>query len=210
MGDSLLKGVLLGLLLIISVGPVVFTIIKLSLGNGVKGGLSFVSGVWVSDFIIVFISNVFSEWVRHLLEHKRTIGYVGSVFLISLGVFYVFFKKAQVADSTTTGEIKLRKRDLARLFISGFLLNTLNPSLLLFWLVNATAFSLTHSIQERIIIFSVALGINCMADVAKVFTAGKLRKRLTVHNLSIINKISGTILIGFGAVLLYGAVFYKH
>jgi threonine/homoserine/homoserine lactone efflux protein len=34
--------------------------------------------------------------------------------------------------------------------------------------------------------------------------AGKLRKRLTLHNIAIINKISGTILIGFGIALLWG------
>jgi hypothetical protein len=46
-----------------------------------------------------------------------------------------------------------------------------------------------------------------VADILKVIMAGKLRKRLTLHNISVINKISGTILIGFGVALLYG-VFY--
>jgi hypothetical protein len=31
-----------------------------------------------------------------------------------------------------------------------------------------------------------------------------------VHNLSIINKISGAILIAFGFALLYGVIFFKH
>jgi hypothetical protein len=37
--------------------------------------------------------------------------------------------------------------------------------------------------------------------------AGKLRKKLTLHTISVINKISGTILIAFGVALLYGAFF---
>lgn len=210
MTESLLKGVLLGLLLVISVGPVVFTIIKQSLINGIRGGLSFVAGVWLSDLIIVFISNVFSEWVQHLLEHKRTIGYFGSVFLLSLGLFYLFFKKVHITETPEGTETRFRKRDIAKLFLSGFLINTLNPSLILFWLVNATAFSLSHTIEQRIIIFGVAIGMNIMADIGKVLMAGKLRNRLTIHNLTIINKISGTILVGFGIALLYGAIFYRH
>jgi hypothetical protein len=40
--------------------------------------------------------------------------------------------------------------------------------------------------------------------------AGNLGKRLTLHNLSIINKISGFILIGFGVVLAWGVIFITH
>jgi hypothetical protein len=40
--------------------------------------------------------------------------------------------------------------------------------------------------------------------------AGKLRKRLTLHNISLINKVSGTILIGFGIALLIGTVFLSE
>jgi len=43
--------------------------------------------------------------------------------------------------------------------------------------------------------------------VGKVMMAGKLRQRLTAHNISIINKISGTILVVFGLALIYGVVF---
>jgi threonine/homoserine/homoserine lactone efflux protein len=104
-------------------------------------------------------------------------------------------------------ETRFRKRDLAQITLSGFLLNTLNPSVILFWLVNATAFSITHSFQQRIIIFSVCLLLNMVADVGKVMMAGKLRQRLTSHNISIINKISGSILVVFGMALLYGVIF---
>ncbi len=45
--EAILKGLAMGLLLVISVGPVVFTIIKQSINNGKEGGFSFVVGVWV-------------------------------------------------------------------------------------------------------------------------------------------------------------------
>jgi threonine/homoserine/homoserine lactone efflux protein len=99
---------------------------------------------------------------------------------------------------------------MLRTFFSGFIINTLNPGVLAFWLGNATVLALTHTLQQRIIIFSTCLLVNMSADVGKVMMAGKLRKRLTVHNLNIINKISGAILIAFGIALLYGVIFLEN
>ena len=211
MMEAVLKGLALGFVLALSVGPIIFTIIKQSLNNGHKGGFSFVAGVWVSDLILVVLSNTLTVFVSALLEHTRTIAFGGSSFLIAMGVYFVFFKKIAVARDSGSPEARFRKRDIARVFASGFIINTLNPGVILFWLGNATILAVNHSLQERIIIFSVCLLINMAADVGKVMMAGKLRNKLTLKTLVIINKISGTILIGFGIVLLWGVIFYqKH
>jgi|SRR6266480_3293129 len=207
MADALIKGFLLGFFLALSVGPVIFTIIKQSLNNGREGGFSFVAGVWTSDLLLVIVSNVFSEWVTTALEYKKTIGYVGSLFLMGLGVYFVFFKKVDFRKDAEGNKVRFRKRDFFKIFASGFLINSLNPSVLLFWLVNATAFAATHSFRQRLLIFTTCLLVNMIADVAKVMLAGKIRRKLTLRNLSIINKISGTILIGFAFALLYGIIF---
>ncbi|HEX4851017.1 MAG TPA: LysE family transporter, partial [Puia sp.] len=126
------------------------------------------------------------------------------------GVYFVFFKKVKLAAEGAGNSNLYRKRDMLRICASGFLINTLNPGVIIFWLGNATVLSLTHTLKQRIIIFSVCLLVNMAADVGKVLMAGNLRKRLTLHNLSIINKISGMILIGFGIALLWGVLFLSH
>src|SRR6185437_6083909 len=83
--EAILKGIAMGLLLVISVGPVVFTIIKQSINNGKGGGFSFVIGVWISDFILVILSNLFSELVTMVMDFKTQIGVAGSVFLMGMG-----------------------------------------------------------------------------------------------------------------------------
>lgn len=206
--DALLKGLALGSVLALSVGPVIFTIIKQSLNNGREGGFSFVAGVWVSDILLIILSNAFSEWVKALLQYKQTIGYIGSLFLIAMGLFYLFLKKVQLNQQANGEEQRFRKRDIAKIFSSGFLINTLNPSVLLFWLINATAFAVTHSFRDRVLIFTVCMVFNMLADTLKVLLAGKLRKKLTLHNLSLVNKISGVILVGFGIALLWGIAFH--
>jgi threonine/homoserine/homoserine lactone efflux protein len=207
MTEAVLKGLALGFVLALSVGPIIFTIIKQSLNNGHKGGFSFVAGVWVSDILLVVLSNMFTALVATLLEHTKTIAYCGSSFLIAMGLYFVFFKKVHLSSDASGKEMRFRKRDAAKVFASGFLINTLNPGVILFWLGNATVLSLTHTLQERIVIFSVCLLVNMAADVGKVMMAGKLRNRLTLRTLNIINKISGTILIGFGIALLWGVIF---
>lgn len=205
-----MKGLALGFVLALSVGPIIFTIIKQSLDNGHKGGFSFVAGVWVSDILLVVLSNTVTALVSEALEHTRVIAFGGSIFLIIMGVYFVFFKKVSLGKDQAGNDARFRKRDMARVFASGFIINTLNPGVIFFWLGNATVLSLTHTLRERIIIFSVCLLVNMSADVGKVMMAGKLRNKLTLKMLSIINRISGTILIGFGIALLWGVIFYHQ
>ncbi|MEP7257798.1 MAG: LysE family transporter [Flavitalea sp.] len=209
MWQAILSGITLGLILIISVGPVIFTIIKQSLSNGREGGFSFVAGVWLSDIALIVVSNTFSEIVTRLLAYREALGIIGSAFLLIMGVFYVFFKKIKLQQPDGV-IIRFRKREMVKIFSSGFFLNTLNPNVFLFWLGTATAFASKYSFSQRILIFSICLALNMAADVFKVLMAGKLRSRLTLHNISLINKISGTILIGFGLALLVGTLLLSH
>lgn len=210
MTEALVKGLALGLFLTLSVGPVIFTIVKLSLDYGKEGGFSFVAGVWLSDLVLIVVSNVFSEWVSQLLEHKQTIGYIGSSVLIIMGVYFALFKKVMLRTAKENKEFRFDVGHVVRLALSGFLINTFNPSVIFFWLINATAFAVTHTLRQRIIIFSVCLLFNIAADIGKIFLAGKLRDRLTLRNMTIINRISGTILIGFGLALFYSSFFLVH
>lgn len=205
--EAVLKGIAMGLLLVISVGPVIFAIIKQSINNGHKGGYSFVIGVWISDFLLVVLSNLFSELVTMLLDFKMQIGISGSVFLMGMGVFYIFFKKVHIHPEDISLP-PLKTSDHAKIALQGFLLNTLNPAVIAFWLTTATAIAVSHTIRDRIIIFATALLFNMSADVLKVTLAGKLRKKLTIKNIRLVNKISGLILFIFGTVLLLGVLFF--
>jgi|SRR5690348_408335 threonine/homoserine/homoserine lactone efflux protein len=208
--EAILKGFAMGLLLVISVGPVIFAIIKQSVNNGREGGFSFVAGVWLSDLLLVLFSNVFSELITDLLRFEKPIGIAGSFFLICMGAYYLFFKKVSLHPEDISMP-PLKASDHARIAVQGFLLNTLNPGVIAFWLTAATAIAVTHTIRERIIIFATTLIINMSADVAKVTLAGKLTSKLTIKNIRLINKFSGLILVIFGSVLLLGVLFFvKH
>lgn len=206
MNEALIKGLTLGLLLSIAVGPVLFSIIKQSINNGVPGGLAFVLGVSLSDISLAVASNFFTELFTSLIERRELIGVVGSTFLISVGIYFLFFKKVKVNEE---GQqlIKFRKRDYLKLFLAGFFMNILNPAIIIFWLTASTAFA-GDLLNTRLLIFGIALGLVLVADVLKVLLANKIRKRLTLKNIQLINRLNGVILIGFAIALLWGLMFY--
>ncbi|MBL0131400.1 MAG: hypothetical protein IPP43_09985 [Chitinophagaceae bacterium] len=74
MWEYILKGFTFGLLLSISVGPVLFSILKQSLNNGHRGGLIFIIGVSASDISLVLVSNVFTELFNSLSVYKTEVG----------------------------------------------------------------------------------------------------------------------------------------
>lgn len=206
MVEALIKGITFGLFLSISVGPVLFSIIKHSLNNGHLGGLAFVFGVSTSDISLVLISNVFTELFKSLSQHRTEIGIAGCAFLISLGVYFLFFKKVNVNEEGKQ-VVVFRKRDFARIFLSGFFMNMLNPAVFLFWITTSTAV-IDHTVEQRIVIFASCLSFVLCGDIAKVMLAGKIRNSLTPHNIHIINRINGIILIGFGIALIWGLALY--
>jgi len=206
--DALVKGFAISLLLVFSVGPLVFTIIKQSINNGRVGGFSFVGGIWLSDVMWVILSNAFSQVVIQMKEYQKEIGFTGSVFLIAMGVYFLFFKKIYLKEEEN--KIILTARTHTKLVLSGFLINALNPGVMIFWLTTATTIAATHTVKQRIIIFTTCLIINTSVDILKVVLAGKIRKRLNEKNISLINKISGALLLGFGIALLVGIFYAKQ
>lgn len=208
----ILKGLLLGLILSISIGPVIFAIIKQSLTNGKRAGYAFVAGVSSSDIILLFVCNVFTSLFDLVLNHKSTIALAGAIFLLLMGLYTLFFKKLKLEHMGEGGTQKaISIRGLIASYFSGFLMNTLNPSVFLFWFawtaaINTSADDTSNPLQYKLIVFGTCLGFVLLSDLLKVFLAGKLRPRLTEKSLIWINRISGIIILIFSAALLYSAL----
>jgi threonine/homoserine/homoserine lactone efflux protein len=209
----ILKGLLLGLILSISIGPVIFAILKQSLTNGHKAGYVFVAGVSMSDISLLFICNFFTSFFTLALAHKAFIAMLGAGFLLIMSLYTLFFKKIVFEQGEDSKEKLMTKRDLVSTFLSGFFMNTLNPSVFLFWFawtaaISANAEETDSPLIYRILVFGTCLLFVLFSDLVKVALAGKLRPKLTLQNMIIINRISGLIILIFSAALFYGALNY--
>ena len=207
----LIKGLVLGLILSISVGPIIFAIIKHSINSGRKAGLSFVAGVSTSDISLVLFCNFFTGLFATALEHKNKIALAGSIFLIALGVYTLFFKKVSINENANGITEKLTWKKYLGLYLSGFFMNTLNPGVFLFWFawtaaIVADAAVASNPANYKAVVFITCLAFVLASDIVKVVLSEKLRPKLNAKNLHIINQVAGAILIGFGVFLLYGAI----
>jgi threonine/homoserine/homoserine lactone efflux protein len=209
----IIKGLLLGLILSISIGPVIFAIIKQSLTNGKKAGYAFVAGVSTSDISLLLVCNLFTSLFELVLAHKTTIALLGAGFLLITGLYTLFFKKIVFENAEDLDGAISSKKDLIKSFFSGFLMNTLNPSVFLFWFawtaaIGASAADSSNPLQYKLIVFGTCLVFVLISDLLKVALAGALRPRITEKSLLWINRISAIIILTFSAALFYSAIRY--
>ena len=212
--EAIITGLTLGLLLAISIGPIIFAIIKQSLNNGHRGGFFFVAGVSSSDVVIVLVCNLLTSLFAQAVSHQTMIGILGSGFLLIIGIYTLFFKKVMMDDNGSIQEKVFSKKQLLGIFLSGFFMNMLNPGVFIFWLaatakIQSQIIGELHPLRYLITVYVVCLLFVLSTDIAKVLLAGKIRPRLTPHNLHIINKISGIVLVVFALSLAWATLNYK-
>jgi threonine/homoserine/homoserine lactone efflux protein len=209
----IIKGLLLGLILSISLGPVIFAILKQSITNGRRAGYIFVAGVSTSDIGLLLIANIFTSIFLLVLDHKAFIAMAGAGFLLLLGLYTLFFKKIKIEYDEKGEEKVFRKRDYLGIYISGFLMNTLNPSVFIFWFawtaaIGASAAETNNPVQYKFLVFATCLVFLLLSDLIKVALASRLRPSLTEKKLIWINRISAIIILVFSAALFWGAFKY--
>lgn len=223
--DVILKGLGLGLFLSISVGPIVFAIIKTSLQYGRRAGYFFVAGVSFADITLVVLANLAAELIRSLLVYKEAIAIGGAALLLVIGFYTLFFKKDPSPDRGRT-EIKFSEKelahiiadpehihllphDLAKIFVQGFFLNILNPAPIFLWLTWSTSFAYLP-FYDRIILFATTLVVVLFTDILKVLLAEKMRQKFTPKTLHFINRLTAFIFIGFGVAIIGGLLISRY
>lgn len=196
--DAVIKGVLVGLFMAISVGPTLFAVIKYSMDNSYKAGLAFVLGVSVSDILYVTIANVAANWLVVLESYRDYISYVGALILVIVGAAGTFRKATPKRPAKVPPTIK--GAHYVRIWVSGFVINSINPGVIISWLaaVSATA---NKGPGYRFILFGVCLALILSIDFLKVFLAEKIRVVLTPRRLIYVQRTSSVILMALGVLL---------
>jgi threonine/homoserine/homoserine lactone efflux protein len=165
--------------------------------------MALAAGVVLSDGIFVALSLFGSTYITKGSAFIEYVGYAGAVILLSIGIFYLLKKVKLEFEEKTSKTKKLGY------FLKGFVMCIFNPSLLLYWIsVTSGVISVAGGYNPNIIIpfFAAILITQFSLDTVKAYFANKLRKRITVHNLIVLNRVAGTLLIIFAAKLIYSLV----
>ncbi len=204
MTDAIIKGLLVGLFMAISVGPTLFIIIKYSLTYNYKAGLAFVLGVSISDIIYVTLANVAATWLQFLTPYQKYIAIGGAVALMAIGLGGVF-KKHKV-ERPSAVPINVSGGDYFKIWLGGFLVNTLNPGVIITWLAAVTIIA-SKPVSYRFLLFGVALVIILGIDFIKVFLAAKIKGLLTTRRVIYMQRFSALCIFLIGAALMITTIF---
>ena len=213
----LLQGSLLGISLSFLVGPLMFAIVEAGISQGFRAGVSVAAGIWFSDLlyvILAFFGIGAMEALVALPHFKLWAGFAGGLLLAGFGLGS--FLKARGAVSKLSESLKLSESSFNSnktyfwWWLRGFLLNTVNPGTLFFWLgiVTAVVVPSGWSRQEMMIFFGGMLATLILTDTLKAWAAKALRRFLTPAHIRQIQKTLGLLMIIFGLVLLIRAALF--
>lgn len=212
----LLQGILLGLSLSFLIGPLLFAIVEAGIGQGFRAGVSVAAGIWASDFLyvlVVFFGVDALEAVVALPNFKIWAGITGSILLIAFGmgsIWKVRSRKHRSIDNKEAQhpEVGPLNKNYQWWWLRGFLLNTINPGTLFFWLgiTSAVVVPSGWSRPEMAVFFGGMLATLILTDTLKAWAAKKVRKFLTPTHTQQIQVGIGLLMILFGLVLATRAI----
>ncbi|HEX5003039.1 MAG TPA: LysE family translocator [Bacteroidia bacterium] len=199
--NPFISGILLGGVLSLMVGPVFFMIINMSIKKGFFPASMLALGVFCSDLMYVVMTYYGSSMITIMKEHNHIVGLSGGILILLFGVF-TFFKEAKVDAGALelVDDSKTRAIDM----LKGFMMNTLNPSALLFWLGVAGTISVKEDFvgSQAVLFYSGVLGMVLSTDLLKAWLATLLRKMISGRFLLWMNRISGIALTSFGIYMI--------
>jgi threonine/homoserine/homoserine lactone efflux protein len=200
--EAILQGFLLGLILCFSFGPAFFALINTGIKYGYKSGAALATGIVISDFFCIVVFYLGASALISDPKNQFAVGVIGGIVLIGYGLYNII-KKSKIGSADAT--LQISDNHYYLIATKGFFLNLLNPFALLFWVavVSGVGAKFEFSLPKIIVFFSCALGMVYGTDLLKAFVGNKIKKFLTVNTINIVNKISGSILIIFGLVLIY-------
>ncbi len=200
---TLLKGLAIGLLVAIPIGPVGVLCVQRTLDYGRLSG--FISGLGaatvdafyaaVTAFGLIIISNF-------IIEYQIIFRLFGGIFLLIIGIRSLYLTPQKVNIKTTCPSI------LAD-YSSTFFLTACNPiTIIVFtalFVSSIFGFSNGCHYSATILVIGVFLGSSLWWFILS-FGTGVLKSRTRNISIEVINKISGVIIIFFAIIVFGGAL----
>ncbi len=194
-----LKGMGLGISIAAPVGPIGVLCIQRTLKKGFSSGIISGLGAATADLLYGSLTGFGALWLgNHLVQIQTPLRLVGGAVLILLGIRAFFQKEKEAA--TTSGS-----RGLAGDYLSTFLLTLTNPITIFSFAAVYGGLGLsageTSTWQMALLVLGVFIG-----SIAWWLTlsglVSLLRGRLKPLFYTVINKVAGLVLIGFGISLI--------
>lgn len=202
----IIKGIIIGILASIPLGPVGVVCIQRTLNKGRASGFFSGLGAAGADTVFALIAVLGLSFIINFVEeHQFYFKILGGLFMIFLGY--------RVFNTNPVKQIRKQRgkqNNLFEDFFSVFLLTLTNPiAVFIFIAVFASLGILTEELNYYIA-FYITLGISAGAALywfSLSSLVNAFRKRFRLKSLWWINKLSGASILLFGAVALISVLF---
>jgi len=196
------EGFLIGLGMVIFIGPVFFTLIKSALSYGFWAGMMVALGIFISDVVCVGLCSFGAIPYFKNPENQFWLALGGSFILVSIGLKYLIKPNTNVDK-----DLKLRAGHYTTYFAKGFIVNFVNPFVFLVWIGVIGLAQTKHGSGQELWVFlgAALLGI-LVTDSAKVVFADRIKKLIQPKFLRKAYQVIGVVMIGFGMRLLWFAL----
>jgi threonine/homoserine/homoserine lactone efflux protein len=195
------KGLLIGLSIAAPVGPIGVLCIRRTLAQGRIVGFVSGLGAATADGIYGLIAGFgLTVITNFLIGQQFWIQLIGGLFLCYLG-FKTLRSKANFTQSDT------QKKNIVNAFLSVLFLTLTNPMTILSFIAIFAGLGISSSDSNIISSVILVLGVFCGSTLWWVILSsgvGLFRSRISDQSLTVINRLSGLIIMIFGGIALFG------
>lgn len=204
MVEVVVAAIILGVTLSFMVGPVFLLLLEIAMNKGVKKALWFDAGVISADVLFIVAILFSSSFLENVTELAWVYG-IGGIVIILFGFYNVWNakrKKHHLEEKDQLPDIKHQPWYIY--LIKGFFMNFLNVGVLGYWLATVVVMRATvgNNSEKMEVYFIVTVAVYALVDIAKIFSARKLKNYLTDAVLVKIERVVGLILIVFGLIMI--------
>jgi threonine/homoserine/homoserine lactone efflux protein len=204
--NILFKGIIIGLITGMPLGPIGALCMRTTIANGISFGIAAGLGSCVADSIYASIAAMgITVIARFLAKHQKNIRIFGGIILMFFGIHTILSKKENKQEIPNS-------KTLSKSFLSTFLLSFANPSTVFSFLLVFTSYgskNIGHGLVARIFLI---IGVFCGSLiwwVILVSLAGKFHKNLNIKKLNVVNRVLGSAIVFSGIVLIISITNYK-
>lgn len=199
MDTILVKGMIIGIVVSISFGPVAFTTIQKTVYSGKLRGLIAGLGVTIADTIYSIVAAYSVSSASHIInDFQVPIRSIGGLILLAVGIKIIVEK-----SSSMSGDLINNFSSAGADFFSSFFLALSSPQTVLMFVLLFTTFNIIPKEPNSLQLFELYSGVFIGTSMWWGFivcSTDTFRNRLRFHNLPWFNKIIGSFVMLFGLI----------
>lgn len=212
--ETIVKGLIIGIVASAPMGPVGVLCIQRTLNKGRAYGLVTGFGAALSDIIYALITGYGLSFIYDFIHNHRNLFWlqlVGSVVLFAFGIYTYRSNPAQ-----NTRPVSRNKSSLAQNCATGFFITLSNPLIILLFMAMFTPMKFMLPEQpyyQQCIGYLAIFGGAIVWWLFITYLVNKLRTRIDVRGIWIINRIIGAVVMVasfVSAVLLLTGIYSFH